>query len=158
MTTPAQTPGSGVVSKSTGSTPSPNDASIHHSYHNIHLHLPVMASSQTLSTQHLLLFIKPIWVIRMRMVLLHHLHPPVVLRQREGSVSCVWVQCEITGIYRTEERGWIRTVCGCNQVQSVQLTLQWMNRYTCLHFHLVSEWEVVSVKCRVWVLAEKFRM
>ena len=110
---PMQTPRP-VVSKCSSRTPaSLPDASIRHSYQNpfLHLHLPVMASSQTLSTQHLLLFIKPIWVIRMRMVLLHHLHPPVVLRQREGSVSCVWVQCEITGIYRTEERRWIRTVC-----------------------------------------------
>ena len=109
--TQIQTPGSVVASKCTGSTtPSPPDASIRHAYQNNTLHLPVMASTQTLSAQNLLLLIKPLWVIRIWLVLLYPLHPPVVLRQREVCMCCVWVQCEITGIYRTEERGWITTV------------------------------------------------
>ena len=81
---------------------SPCDSSVCHSYSNTSspLHLPVTAASQTLSTQHLDLEVKSLWVVRMRLILSNPLHLPEVLRQREFSVGCVWVQCESTGIWR----------------------------------------------------------
>ena len=79
---------------------SPCDSSVCHSYTNTSspLHLPVAAASQTLSTQHLGPVVKSLWVVRMRLILFNPLHLPEVLRQREISVGCVWVQCESTGI------------------------------------------------------------
>ncbi|KAK0130844.1 hypothetical protein N1851_034481 [Merluccius polli] len=58
----------------------------------------VTAASQTLSTQHLVPGVKSLWVVRIRLILFSPLHLPEVLRQRETSVGCVWVQCESTGI------------------------------------------------------------
>ncbi|KAK0146960.1 hypothetical protein N1851_013702 [Merluccius polli] len=58
----------------------------------------VTAASQTLSTQHLGQGVKSLWVVRIRLILSNLCHLPVVLRQRETSPGCVWVQCEFTGI------------------------------------------------------------
>ena len=94
-------PGLVVVSKQAVITlSSPCDSSVCHSYTNPSspLHLPVAAASQTLSTQHLGPGVKSLWVVRMRLILFNPLHLPEVLRQRETSVGCVWVQCESTGI------------------------------------------------------------
>ena len=96
-----KTPGLVVLSKPAVLTRSfPCDSSVCHSYLNTSspLHLPVTAASQTLSTQHLGPGVKSLWVIRMRLNLFNPLHLPEVLRQREISVGCVWVQCESTGI------------------------------------------------------------
>ncbi len=62
------------------------------------LNLPVTASSQTFFTQNLLLMIKSLWMIRILLWLFDISYLPVSLRQDELSVSCVWIQCEITGI------------------------------------------------------------
>ena len=99
-----KTPGLVVPSKPAVITPSsPGDSSVCHSYINISypLYLPVTAASQTLSTQHLVPVVKPLWVTRIRLLLSNPRHLSVVLRQREVSVGCVWVQCESTGIWRT---------------------------------------------------------
>ena len=104
-----KTPGLVVPSKLAVLTPSsPCDSSVCHSYLNSSspLHLPVAAASQTLSTQHLELVVKSLWVVRMRLILSNPLHLPEVLRQRETSVGCVWVQCESTGIWR-ENKTWL---------------------------------------------------
>ena len=96
-----KTPGLVVPSKPAVTTlSSPCDSSVCHSYPNLSspLHLPVTAASQTLSTQHLDMGVKSLWVVRMRLILFNPLHLPEVLRQREFSVGCVWVQCESTGI------------------------------------------------------------
>jgi len=87
---------------------SPWDSSVCHSYINISfpLYLPVTAASQTLSTQHLDIVVKPLWVIRIRLLLSNPRHLSVVLRQREVSVGCVWVQREFTGIWR-ENKTWL---------------------------------------------------
>ena len=103
-----KTPGLVVPSKTDVITLStPCDSSVCHSYTNTSspLHLPVMAASQTLSTQHLSPEVKSLWVIRIWMILFTPHHLPEVLRQREMSVSCVWVQCEFTGIWR-ENKTW----------------------------------------------------
>ena len=98
-----QTPGPVIVSKPTVITQSsPSDSIICHSYNSTsptHLYLPVTAPSQTLSTQHLWPDLKSLWVIRVRLFLCPTCHLSVLLRQREESVCCVWVQCEITGIW-----------------------------------------------------------
>ena len=104
-----KTPGLVVESKPAVLTlSSPCDSSVCHSYSNISspLHLPVAAASQTLSTQHLVPGVKSLWVVRMRLILSNPLHLPEVLRQREFSVGCVWVQCESTGIWR-ENKTWL---------------------------------------------------
>ena len=95
-----KTPGLVVPSKPAVTPSSPCDSSVCHSYNNTSspLHLPVAAASQTLSTQHLGPGVKSLWVVRMRLILFNPLHLPEVLRQREFSVGCVWVQCESTGI------------------------------------------------------------
>ena len=102
-----KTPGLVVVSKPAVIT-SPCDSSVCHSYLNNSspLHLPVTAASQTLSTQHLGPGVKSLWVVRIRLILSNLYHLPVVLRQRETSVGCVWVQCESTGIWR-ENKTWL---------------------------------------------------
>ena len=97
------------VSKHDVSHPSsPCDSSVCHSYINTSspLHLPVTAASQTLSTQHLGPGVKSLWVVRIKLILFNPLHLPEVLRQREKSVGCVWVQCESTGIWR-ENKTWL---------------------------------------------------
>jgi len=102
-------PGLVVPSKPAVSTlSSPWDSSVCHSYINTSspLYLPVTAASQTLSTQHLEQGVKPLWVIRIRLLLSNPRHLSVVLRQREFSVGCVWVQCEFTGIWR-ENKTWL---------------------------------------------------
>ena len=104
-----KTPGLVVPSKPAVTTPSsPCDSSVCHSYTNTSspLHLPVAAASQTLSTQHLGPGVKSFWVVRMRLILFNLLHLPEVLRQREMSAGCVWVQCESTGIWR-ENKTWL---------------------------------------------------
>lgn len=59
--------------------------------------LPVAAPSQSLRAQHLSPEIKPLWVVRVRL-----LGParrlPVSLGQRKVSVRCVWIQGEFFGI------------------------------------------------------------
>ncbi|CAL8238528.1 unnamed protein product [Lota lota] len=96
-----KTPGLVVPCKPAVNThSSPCDSSVCHSYNNISfpLYLPVTVASQTLSTQHLAPVVKSLWVIRIRLILSNPRHLSVVLRQRELSVGCVWVQCEFTGI------------------------------------------------------------
>ena len=68
-----QTPGLGIISKPGLITPPfPLDAFIRHSYRNptpTPLSLPVAASSQTLSTQHLIPPVKSLWVVRIQLLL-----------------------------------------------------------------------------------------
>ena len=106
-----QTPGLVITSKQAVSTPPfPLDALICHCYlipTTTPLSLPVAASRQTLSTQHLFPVVKSLWVVRTRLLLTHMClmcHLSVPLREREMCVCCVWVQCELTGICRQEER------------------------------------------------------
>ena len=98
-----QTPGLIIPSKHTLINPSsPADAFIWDWYHNqlpTPLNLPVAASRHTLSTQHLRKPIKSLWMIRIWLDLISPLHPPVPLRQMEVSVCCVWIQCEVTGVW-----------------------------------------------------------
>ena len=107
-----QTPGLVITSKQAVSTPPfPLDALICHCYlipTTTPLSLPVAASRQTLSTQHLTP-VKSLWVVRIRLILFHTCHLSVPLGEREIFVCCVWVQCEITGICRQEERREERT-------------------------------------------------
>ena len=102
VVTAVQAPGLVITSKTTVLTPSsPVDSFICHSYFipsPTPLYLPVTAPSQTLSTQHLSTALKSLWVIRIRLLLSPTCHLSVLLRQREESVYCVWVQCEITDI------------------------------------------------------------
>ncbi len=76
----------------------PADSSVSHCY--IHssspLDLPVTATSQTIYTQQLMPVVKSVWMIRIWLLLSHHCHLPVVVRQFEVSVHCVCVQCEFT--------------------------------------------------------------
>ena len=65
------------------------------------LYLPVTAASQTLSTQYLVPVDESLWVIRIRLLLSNPHHLSLVLRRRDISGGCVWVQCEFTGIWRT---------------------------------------------------------
>ena len=104
VTITLQTPGLVIVSKPTVLTPStPADSFICHCYINppssTPLCLPVTAPRQTLSTQHLWPALKSLWVIRIRLLLCPPCHLSVLLRQREVSLCCVWVQCELTGIW-----------------------------------------------------------
>ena len=54
------------------------------------LYLPVTAASQTLSIQHLDPVLKPLWVIRILLLLSTPRHLPVVLRQREDRLWAVF--------------------------------------------------------------------
>ena len=113
VTTAFQTPGLVIASKPTVSThPFPLDAFIGHCYMNLNptpLSLPVAASRQTLYTQHLIPAAKSLWVVRIQLILFHICHLSVPIREREISACCVWVQCELTGICRQEERREERT-------------------------------------------------
>ena len=108
-----QTPGLGIISQCALITPPfPLDAFIRHRYMSptpTPLSLPVAASRLTLSTQHLITPVKSLWVVRIRLLLTQTCHLSVPLREREISVCCVWVQCELTGICRQEERREERT-------------------------------------------------
>ena len=101
-----QPPGLIIKSKHTVITESfPSDSSVTHWYINPSspLHLPVTATSQTSCTQQLPPVFKPVWMIRIRLILFHKCHLPVVVRQFEFSVYCVCVDCELTGIWWREQ-------------------------------------------------------
>src|SRR4029434_539775 len=104
-----QTPGLVIMSQhAVIILPFPLDAFIRHRYMSptpTPLSLPVAASRLTLSTQHLIPAVKSLWVVRIPLVLIHICHLSVPLREREISACCVWMQCELTGISRREERG-----------------------------------------------------
>lgn len=82
------------------SVPSPLDPSVGHSHihHSLPLHLPVAAAAQPLGTQQLLPAVKPLRMVRIRLLLLYQLHPSVVFREPQVSVGCVQVQREQTKI------------------------------------------------------------
>ena len=75
-----------------------SDASVSHSdgHPPFPLHLPVTAASQSIGAQQLLPVVEPLWVIRIRLLLPHQCHRPVVLGQREECVCRVWVQGDCT--------------------------------------------------------------
>ena len=108
-----QTPGLVITSQCGLTTlPFPLDAFIRQRYMSptpTPLSLPVAASSLTLSTQHLIPPVKSLWVVRIPLLLSHTCHLSVPLREREISACCVWVQCELTGICRQEEKREERT-------------------------------------------------
>ena len=96
-----KTPGLVVPPQQAVSTPSsPCHVSAGHCYPNpsTPLYLQVAAGRESLTTQQLRAAVKSLWVITILLVLSHIGHLPVVLRQREVSVCCVWVQSELTGI------------------------------------------------------------
>src|SRR4029434_9719796 len=94
-----QIPGLVIMSQCALITPPfPLDAFIRHRYISpipTPLSLPVAASRLTISTQHLIPPVKSLWVVRIRLLLIHTCHLSVPLREREISVCCVWVQCEL---------------------------------------------------------------
>ena len=75
------------------------DSFVRHRYinHSSPLDLPVTATGQTISAQQLLPAVKPLWVIRVRLLHFHCCHLPVVVGQFEESVYCVCVHYEFTG-------------------------------------------------------------
>ena len=103
VTNTLQTPGHVIVSEPTVFTFSfSDDPFIRSSYRDSSstaLCLPVTATRQTLFTQHLWPVDKSLWVIRIQLLLSPPCHLSVLLRQKEESVCCVWVQCELTGIW-----------------------------------------------------------
>ena len=101
----AETPGLIIFSKPAVITASSPDSSVTHWYRNVSspLYLPVTATSQAISTQQLRPVIKPVWVIRVWLILLYVCHLLVVVRQFDLPVDCVCVDCEFTGIWWREE-------------------------------------------------------
>src|SRR4029434_8282914 len=85
-----QIPGLVITSQQTVITPPfPLDAFIRHRYISptpTPLSLPVAASRQILSTQHLTPPVKSLWVVRIRLILTHTCHLSVPLRESEPSV------------------------------------------------------------------------
>lgn len=101
-----QTPGLIIPSKQTlVSVSSSADSSVSHRYMKppAPLRLPVTAASQTISTQQLRPVVESVWMIGVRLVLVHVRHLPVVVRQSHLSVDCVHVGGEFTGIWRREQ-------------------------------------------------------
>lgn len=101
-----QTPGLIVPSKQTVVSVSfPADPSVSHRYvkSSTPLDLPVGATGQTVTTQKLRPVVKPVWMIRIRLILVHVWHLPVVVRQPDLSVYCVCVERELTWIWWREE-------------------------------------------------------
>ncbi len=77
----------------------PADSFVSHCYDNrsFTLHLPVTTPSQTSSTQQLpAAAVKPLWMIRIWLLVSHHCHLPVVVGQVEVSVRGVWVHLQFT--------------------------------------------------------------
>jgi len=103
--TTVKIPGLVIESKPTVNPTFSPDSFICHCYMTpaSQFNLPVTASSQTLSTQNLLIVLKSLWMISIRLWLFHTCCISV-LRQNEMSVCCVWIQCEITGIWTKEEK------------------------------------------------------
>ena len=100
-----QTPGLIIQSKPMVITvSSPPDSSVTHWYTNASfpLDLPVTATSQIISTQQLP-EVKPLWMIRIWLLLSHVCHLLVVVRQFELSVYSVCVHCEFTDIWWREQ-------------------------------------------------------
>lgn len=96
-----QNPGIFIPSKTAViSFSAPTDSSVSHCNRNPSgpLYFPVTAITQTLSTQNLKAAIKSLRVIWIWLLLAPPCHFPVVSRQNEVSVCCVWVQREFTGI------------------------------------------------------------
>lgn len=62
------------------------------------LHLKVAASGQSLSAQHLLQLVKPLRVVRVKLLLLSKAHFPVALGQQEVHVHRVGVEGDITHV------------------------------------------------------------
>lgn len=84
-----QDPGPGVLTPSYDSLISYPDGHV-----SFPLDLPVTTTSQTVSTQHLTCeIIMPCWKF-------YPCHLPHVVRQNEVNMGCIWVQCEIAGIWR----------------------------------------------------------
>lgn len=103
-----QTPGMIIHSKHTVTfVSSPADSFVAHWYINLSspFHLPVTTTGQITFTQQLRPPVESVRVIRIRLVLLHTRHLPVVVGQFELSVDCVCVERELTGIW------WRRTRC-----------------------------------------------
>ncbi len=97
-----QTPGLIIISKQTLITVSLlPDALIWHWYKHIStpLQLPVTASTHTLSTQHLMIIIKSVWMIRIRLICVSVSNHSVSLRQTEAFIHCVQIQRELIGIW-----------------------------------------------------------
>lgn len=84
---------------STFSSPSYSSVSRSYRYPPFPLHLPVTAASQTICTQQLLPVVESLRVIKIWLHRSHQCHRSVILRQREVSVGCVWVQGDFTGIW-----------------------------------------------------------
>jgi len=96
----AQTPGARVPPKPGSVTvafPLNSTESHGHIHLSVPLHLPVTATCEDISAQQLTEEIKPLWTMRIHLLLVHQLHLLVVIRQFEVSVSCVRVQGEFTG-------------------------------------------------------------
>ena len=101
-----QTPGLIITPKQTVITASfPFDSFVCDCYINLSFpfNLPVTATSQTIFTQQLKEFIESLLMIRIWLLLSHHRHAIVVVRQFQASVDCVWVQCEFTQIWCKEK-------------------------------------------------------
>ena len=98
----AQTPGGVVLSEPRVPTFSfPAHSPVCHSYSGLHtpFHLPVTAGSNAFSTEHLPPEVKPVTVVRIQLLSPSD-HPCVPLRQRQVSMCCVHVQCELTGVWK----------------------------------------------------------
>lgn len=96
-----QSPGLVVLSKPTVvSMSSPADVSIRDcdAHQSSPLHLPVTATSQLVSTQHLRPAVEPVWMLRVRLLIHHRLHLPVVVGHFEVFMNGVHVQLQFPGV------------------------------------------------------------
>lgn len=93
-----ETPGFIIVSKP---AVIPVDFFIRHCYVTpaVAFGLPVRASRHTLSTQNLLMVLKPLRMLLVKLLLFHRRHFFVSVGQQELSVCRVWIQGEIAGIF-----------------------------------------------------------
>lgn len=66
-------------------------------------HFPVTVTSYAVATQQLRKVLKPLWMSRIWLVLGHCCDHSVVVRQFDGSLDCVCVNCEFRVIWRKNE-------------------------------------------------------
>lgn len=116
-----QTPRLIIVSKPIlGSASSLSESSVTHCSINSKLctplQLPVTTPRQASGAQDLRLLREPLCMIWVLLLLSHSSHSPFVFRQKEIHLSCVWIQGELTVIWRHKHRNDI-TSCSSDTEQ-----------------------------------------
>ena len=103
----------------------PADSSVSHRYVDsaAPLHLPVTATSQTITTQQLRPVVKSVWMIGIRLILLHMGHQLVVVGQFDLLVHCVCVELEFAEIWwRKKQQSCSYWSLICSFTTSVMMT------------------------------------